>query len=132
MESTSYNFTTMHDKIMMNHMINSESSEDLYYLYPDSENNKDDINDFNDQHGGDRFDKSNLNTGSNPLDKHKRNIIKNGNQSVLNKNNVGEPNGGFPPIYIIELGDDDSSTKNRLLTTRKSAVSIRDILKNKK
>lgn len=130
MESTNYNrfVTTVHDKIMTNHMINSDSSEDLYYLYPESENNN------NDQYGGDRFDKSNLKTNSspNPLDKHKRNIIKNNNQSVLNKNNTGEPNGGFPPIYIIELGDDDSSTKNRLLTTRKSAVSIRDILKNKK
>ncbi len=101
------------DAIMANHhIINSESSEDLSYLY------QDDIQKTQQkktQSGGlmsrveqlsDEFSKS-----------------------------TDRPSGGFPPIYILTQKDKDiekDQSKNRQIAARKTAISIRDILKSKK
>ena len=82
------------NKIMSNHVFNSESSEDLYYLYSEKSNNT--------QIGG--------------------------------KNTVStEPHGGFPPIFIVKHNNIlAEKSKNRELIVRKTSVSIKTLLKQKK
>jgi hypothetical protein len=78
--------------LMTNHIFNSESSDDLYYLYSEKEN----------QTGG------------------AKHIQK-------------TPRGGFPPIYIIDSNEKEKEvSKNRQLSSNKSSISIKDILKSKK
>lgn len=94
------------DKIMSNHVFNSESSEDLYYLYSDE-----DLNDISN-------------------DKSKK--LKGGSNDI---NTSDVPNGGFPPIFIIDPKDKETDiNKNRELNPVKSSsvISIKDILKSKK
>lgn len=100
------------DLIMENHIINSESSEDLSHLYQadiqQSQKKKS-------QSGGLM---SRVEQLSDDL-----------------SNSTDRPTGGFPPIYILtqknkELEIDKS--KNRQIAARKTAISIRDILKSKK
>ena len=44
------------------------------------------------------------------------------------------PTGGFPPIFIVDNAKEKPVDKNKLrqITTNKTTVSIRDILKSKK
>ena len=50
------------------------------------------------------------------------------NESIQNV-----PTGGFPPIFIVDDVDDEKPfSSNRELTTRKGAISIKDILAKKK
>lgn len=87
------------DKIMTNHIFNSESSEDLYYLYSEKDTDHTE-NKYESQYGG---------------------------------GDENKPTGGFPPIYIVNKKEKDKEiTKSRQLSSRRSSVSIRDILKSKK
>lgn len=87
------------DKIMTNHIFNSESSEDMYHLYSEVEPEEQP-----------RYQK-----GGDP------------------DNQDDKPRGGFPPIFIVSKDDkDEEKSKNRQLSSRKTSVSIRDILKSKK
>ncbi len=89
------------DKIMSNHVFNSESSEDLSNLFSDDE--------F--QRGG----------------------VMARVEQFNDINTDDKPSGGFPPIFIRTSKEKESQqSKNRLITARKTAVSIRDILKSKK
>lgn len=93
------------DKIMTNHVFNSESSEDLSYLYSEETiNNLNKPQNQDSKLGGDE------------------------------KKTINRPTGGFPPIYIIDNADskETENTKNRELRPRKTAVSIKDILKSKR
>ena len=82
------------NKIMSNHVFNSDSSEDLYYLYSEKSNNT--------QIGGE-------NTSST------------------------EPRGGFPPIFIVDHKNKlVEKSKNRELIIRRTAVSIKTLLKQRK
>ncbi|VBB17998.1 hypothetical protein YASMINEVIRUS_461 [Yasminevirus sp. GU-2018] len=98
------------DKIMTNHVFNSESSEDLEHLY--SEDNTSDR---------DNFDLSK---------KIKRGMKGGANESE----NADRPTGGFPPIFIItdQREKDAEKSKNRQLSSTKATISIKDILKSKK
>lgn len=93
------------DKIMSNHVFNSESSEDLSYLYSDGSSTN--------QKGGDGSSNDSLpKPSSKPRSK---------------------ASGGFPPIVIINAKEKEvEQTKNRQLAPGKATVSIRDILKSKK
>ena len=89
------------DKIMSNHVFNSESSEDMTHLF-----SEEDI-----QQGGVMARVEQYND--------------------INKDD--KPNGGFPPIFIRTSKEKvREQSQNRLITSRKTAVSIRDILKSKK
>lgn len=98
---------SVNDIIMANHpIVNSESSEDLSHLYQN-----------NIQKGGvglmSRAEQ--LSDDFTKLD--------------------DKPSGGFPPIYILTQKDKDiekEQSKNRQIAARKTAISIRDILKSKK
>lgn len=93
------------NKIMTNHVFNSESSEDLYYLYSEKDE---------DMYGG-----------------AKRSMRRAEGDVDLNED---RPRGGFPPIYIVDNKKEKESekSKDRQLSSRKTSVSIRDILKSKK
>ena len=97
------------NKIMSNHVFNSESSEDLSYLYSDKDKN---------QMGGYQSSDKSDNSDNNQL--------------------VADslrPNGGFPPIFIINAQDkEEEKNKNRqlALSADKKTISIKDILKSKK
>jgi hypothetical protein len=71
-------------------------------------------------------------------DEYKSPIINNHKQQQRGGNNDDEsedkPNGGFPPIYVLEVSEFKKieESKNRELVTRKASVSIKDILKSKK
>lgn len=100
------------NNLYLNHGFDSESSEDLSYLY----NNK-------------YFPVQNVqNGGSNESDKSDKSNKSN------NSNNSDKPTGGFPPIHIVEnkLTKNDDKVKDRQITTNKTSISIRDILKSKK
>lgn len=98
------------NKIMTNHVFNSESSEDLHYLY--SDNDDDDEGDYA-QYGGAGSSDSSTDDG--------------------NSNNTDGPNGGFPPILILDQKEKEmEKSKNRQLTANKIGVSIKDILSSKK
>lgn len=86
------------DKIMSNHVFNSESSTDLSYLYDDTNKNKN---------------------------------IFGGN---IETNLDDKPTGGFPPIFIVDIKEqNEDPSKNRQLGTNKvSGISIKDILNSKK
>lgn len=100
------------DVIMTNnHIINSESSEDLSYLYQ-----------------GD-------------IEKVQKHVQFGGLMSRVEQlsdefsKSTDKPSGGFPPIYILTQKDKDiekDQSKNRQIAARKTAISIRDILKSKK
>jgi hypothetical protein len=94
--------STYHNKIYSNHIFNSENSEDLAHLYSD------DLMSYNSLYD--------LNGGS----------IK----DML----IDKPNGGFPPIFIIDSKKEKESEKikNRQISSNKSTISIKDILKSKK
>lgn len=80
------------NKVMSNHVYNSDSSEDLYYLYNEP------------QKGGE-----------------------------VSKDIKTEPHGGFPPIFIVEPPNRIiDKTKNRELIINKTAVSITDILRQRR
>jgi len=98
------------DKIMSNHVFNSESSEDLSYLYSEEDLGKKHRN-VKSQRGGMAEEPA-----SEPV-----------YEPAL------RPTGGFPPIIIIDAKEKEAEqTKNRQLAPGKSAVSIKDILKSKK
>jgi hypothetical protein len=102
------------DKIMSNHVFNSDSSEDLSYLYSEKENYEDE------------------NEGEN-----EKGMIggKDGNTENKNDSNYDGPTGGFPPIFIVSAKEkEEEKSKNRRLTNvaGKVSVSIKDILKSKK
>lgn len=100
---------TFVDKIMTNHVFNSDSSDDLAYLYSENDN------------------------VDNGVDNNT--IIKGGyREDPTADTKVSVPTGGFPPIHIIEKTDieEEEKSKNRELASIKSAVSIQDILKSKK
>ena len=100
------------DKIMSNHVFNSESSEDLYYLYSDE--NRDNKNKRSEN-------KKTLFGGADE------------NKTDHSNNTDDRPTGGFPPIYIITAKEKEVDlTKNRQLAPSKATVSIKDILKSKK
>jgi len=91
------------DKIMSNHVFNSESSEDLSYLYSEENKTKSDNASHNNLRGG-------------------------GNDS--NKKASG---GFPPIVIIDSKTKlDDEKDKSRGLTSVTTAVSIMDILKKKK
>lgn len=47
--------------------------------------------------------------------------------------NVDEPNGGFPPIYLCDIKDkEQEASKNREYVTHASTVSIKDIMKKRR
>jgi hypothetical protein len=46
------------------------------------------------------------------------------------KNN--EPYGGFPPIYICEINDNNDENKNREYNKHKNAISIKQIMEKRK
>jgi hypothetical protein len=87
---------------MSNHALASENSDEFKFLYQ------------NDNH-----DNQNLIN------------IKGGAIENMTKD---KPTGGFPPIYIIDESKEKEAekNKNRQLTSTKTAVSIKDILKSKK
>lgn len=95
---------------MTNHVFNSESSEDLSYLYSEDNN--------------DRSKKS-----------YKRKQ-KGGEDDKKSGSSEDRPNGGFPPIFIINVKEKESEqSKTRQLAAPgkgKVTVSIKDILKSKK
>lgn len=95
-------------KIMSNHVFNSESSEDLSYLYSDEDTNL---------KGGDKIES---------------NVPANNSNVPIKDSNV--PTGGFPPIFIISetRNKELEKIKDRQLASTKTTVSIKDILKNKK
>jgi len=100
------------DKIMSNHVFNSESSEDLYYLYSDE--NRDNKKKRSEN-------KKTLFGGADE------------NKTDHSNNTDDRPTGGFPPIYIITAKEKEVDlTKNRQLAPSKATVSIKDILKSKK
>lgn len=121
------------DKIMTNHVFNSESSEDLYYLYSD-------FSDSDNDYGSSKNHRS-LNGGTG-----RRGIMDDDTDDYLNKLNKGldsvpksndsiseEPNGGFPPIYIIERKQESTEKSlDRQITKKNVGVSIKDILRSKK
>jgi len=89
------------NKIMSNHVFDSESSENLYHLYSEKDET---------QTGG------------------RNNAHRRGGNGTENR-----PRGGFPPIYIVDKKEkDEEQSKNRQLSSRKTSVSIRDILNSKK
>lgn len=91
------------DKIMSNHVFNSESSEDLSYLYSEEE------------------------------DRDREPYSQKGGKDDKSTSTSLRPTGGFPPIIIINAKEKEvEQTKNRQLAPGKSAVSIKDILKSKK
>jgi hypothetical protein len=95
------------DKIMSNHVFNSESSEDLSHLFS--------ANDYQ----------------VNPVNKknHQGGLISWNDQT--DQNDV--PNGGFPPISIIQEKEKvNEQSKIRQLSGKKTSISIKDILKSKK
>lgn len=106
--------TSRVDKVMLNHVYNSESSDDLRNLYSDfryDEHNDSLVSTSEcEQFGG--------------YNKMKRQDIK------------YAPKGGFPPIFIIDKDQtkekDDSKTKTRQFITKKTGISILDILKKRK
>lgn len=110
-------------KINSNHVFNSESSEDLYYLYSDY------TSDNNIQKGGKRGINENDDN-----DISKNTSLDNIRAEYITRNNEIRPTGGFPPIYIVSSkeGKEELTTKNRQLASRKSSISIKDILKGKK
>jgi len=113
--------TTNLDIIMTNHGINSESSEDLSYLYQDEIKNSK-KHQYSHQHKGGEFMSKNI-------------MIRAEQLSSDFVNNSDKPSGGFPPIYILTQKDKDidkDPSKNRQIAARKTAISIRDILKSKK
>lgn len=114
------------DKIMSNHVFNSESSEDLSYLYSEKEVDSDnEIDDDNDNEYGKR---------SNPMGKMIGGKVDDTNQDSQTDSKE-KPTGGFPPIFIVSVKDkEEEKYKNRRLTTvaGKISVSIKDILKSKK
>jgi hypothetical protein len=93
------------DKIMTNHVYESSESSDIGYLFSE------------DLEKVDRIEKMNK--------------MKGGKQEKIEET---EPTGGFPPIYIIDKKTEQviEQTKNRELSTIKSAISIKDILSKKK
>lgn len=92
------------DKIMSNHVFNSESSEDLSYLYSEEEDKE-----------------------------YRPKFQKGGRDEKSITEPALRPTGGFPPIIIIDAKEKEAEqTKNRQLAPGKSAVSIKDILKSKK
>jgi hypothetical protein len=101
------------DKIMSNHVFNSDSSDDLSYLYSNEnrriKNNK--------KHKGGAID---------PFD-------------TMSKATKDVPTGGFPPIFIVSAKEKESEqSKSRQLSGpgkakgKTTTVSIKDILKSKK
>lgn len=101
------------DKIMTNHVFNSESSEDLEHLYSEEDATV---------HDNSQSPKSN---------KIKRSMRGGAGESAENSD---RPTGGFPPIFIItdQKEKDAEKSKNRQLSSTKATISIKDILKSKK
>lgn len=91
------------DKIMSNHVFNSESSEDLSYLYSDENKTKSDNISHNSLRGGNDESNKKASGGFPPI------VI------INNKTKL-----------------DDEKDKSRGLTSVKTAISIMDILKKKK
>ena len=102
------------DTIMANHHItHSESSEDLSYLYQ---------NDIEKKQSHTQTQKGGLMSRVEQLSDDFSKL-------------TDKPSGGFPPIYILTQKDkniDKDPSKNRQIAARKTAISIRDILKSKK
>jgi hypothetical protein len=56
-----------------------------------------------------------------------------GQQGGNNNSSVSVPNGGFPPIYICNSREQKKEiTSVRAYSTNNTAVSIRDIMKNRR
>lgn len=108
------------DKIMSNHVFNSESSEDLSYLYSEPE-----------------YSDNPLTQHYNENDNDDDNEMRGGRDKTENKEDpkYDGPTGGFPPISIVSAKEkeEEKSKDRRLATvTGKVSVSIKDILKSKK
>jgi hypothetical protein len=67
-------------------------------------------------------------------DSPKEKVQKEGVQKGGMDNSHDRPTGGFPPIFIIDDKEAEKTekTKNRELTTIRSAISIKDILGKRK
>jgi hypothetical protein len=114
------------DKIMSNHVFNSESSEDLSYLYSEEELDKKHRN-VKSHKGGKAEGPS-----SEPLSEPSSEPLSEPLSEPSHEPAL-RPTGGFPPIFIIDAKEKEAEqTKNRQLAPGKSAVSIKDILKSKK
>lgn len=110
--------TTQFNMMMTNHALNPNmSEEDLSYLYADKE----------EQYGGKNGSKNGSQNGS-------QNGGKNNDGNHENdEDQEDRPNGGFPPIYVVDPEEQKKEqSKNRQLTGKKVGVSIKDILKSKK
>ena len=108
------------DKIMSNHVFDSESSTDLSYLYSDIEHS--DYSDHSASYKSKRSKKS-----------KKSKLTKNMSGGSTNVNSNDTPNGGFPPLFIVtDKEKQEEKSKNRELTSKKPGVSIKDILNSKK
>lgn len=110
--------------IMTNHALNSDSSDNLIYLYSEMENEM-------------KSNNKNTKRGQNNLNQHngykQHKYSKQYGGANTNENESDVPNGGFPPIFIIDSQEKEKQqSKNRQLTAKKVGVSIRDILKSKK
>lgn len=109
------------DKIMSNHVFDSESSTDLSYLYSDIE--------YSDHSDNDLSVSKSKSKKSKRKHKQSKNIF--GGSSLTNTSN--SPNGGFPPLFIVsDKEKQEEKSKNRELTSKKPGISIRDILNSKK
>ena len=115
------------DKMMSNHVYNSEESEDLRTLYSD----------FRDS------DYDNRNTNVNSLtdisvtdytEIEQAEGYKKKRQLQRKRDSKNAPRGGFPPIYVIDKKkkEEKESNKTRQFITKKTGISILDILKKKK
>jgi hypothetical protein len=95
---------------MSNHVFNSESSEDMSYLYSDKDK-------YRGQVGGNQISDDQMSD----------------NMNSENRADPSKPSGGFPPIFIIDIKDkDEEKSKNRQLAPPTKGISIKDILKGKK
>ena len=64
-----------------------------------------------------------------------KNITRNQNNNNENNNAIkNSPNGGFPPIYICDVGTISkiNDTANREYSSHKSSVSIKNILSKRR
>ena len=65
-------------------------------------------------------------------DKLSNNINLNYQYGGQNKENINEPNGGFPPIYKCETFDTRKNNIKREYVTHKNTVSIKNIMEERR
>ena len=126
------------NKIMSNHVFNSDSSEDLYYLY--SDDNVSEIDQrggscgkqfFSTLLGGEQPDSAIAERSSDERSSDERSSDERSSGDTDKPED--RPNGGFPPIIIMDAKEKEiEQSKNRQLTAKKVGVSIKDILSSKK